>query len=85
MWKCDIVIMCIGWFLIGVWIGKWWRDKAISSGVNDHNLWEQRIKQIRTEIEQLHYHPKLDFIRNDDVVEMALDIIDKYKESEMQK
>ena len=33
---------------------------------------------IRAEIEQLHYHPKLDFIKNDAVVEMALDIIDKY-------
>ena len=30
------------------------------------------------EIERLHYHPKLDFIKNDEVVEMALDIIDKY-------
>lgn len=34
---------------------------------------------IRAEIERLHYHPKLDFIKNDKVVEMALDIIDKYK------
>jgi len=37
------------------------------------------IEQIRAEIERLHYHPKLDFIKNDDVVEMALEIIDKYK------
>lgn len=37
------------------------------------------IEQIRSEIERLHYHPKLDFIKNDEVVEMALDIIDKYK------
>lgn len=36
------------------------------------------IEQIRAEIERLHYHPKLDFIKNDVVVEMALDIIDKY-------
>ena len=36
------------------------------------------IEQIRAEIESLHYHPKLDFIKNDDVVEMALEIIDKY-------
>ena len=36
------------------------------------------LEQIRTEIERLHYHPKLDYIKNDDVVEMALDIIDKY-------
>ena len=37
------------------------------------------IEQIRTEIYQLHCHPKLDFIKTDDVVDMALDIIDKYK------
>ena len=36
------------------------------------------IEQIRDEIERLHYHPKLDFIKNDEVVEMALEIIDKY-------
>ena len=37
------------------------------------------LEQIRNEIDRLHYHPKLDFIKNDEVVEMALDIIDKYK------
>ena len=37
------------------------------------------LEQSRNEIEHLHYHPKLDFIKNDEVVEMALDIIDKYK------
>lgn len=37
------------------------------------------LKQIKVEIEKLHYHPKLDFIKNDEVVDMALDIIDKYK------
>ena len=37
------------------------------------------IDKIRAEIERLHYHPKLDFIKNDKVVEMALEIIDKYK------
>ena len=37
------------------------------------------LEQIRDEIERLHYHPKLDFIKNDEVVEMALDIIDKYR------
>jgi cell division protein FtsB len=37
------------------------------------------IEQIRAEIEQLHHHPKLDFIKNDEVVEMALDIIDHYR------
>ncbi|MBP5565379.1 MAG: hypothetical protein J6X45_06640 [Lachnospiraceae bacterium] len=37
------------------------------------------LEQIRDEIERLHYHPKLDFIKNDEVVDMALDFIDKYK------
>ena len=36
------------------------------------------LDKIRDEIDRLHYHPKLDFIKNDEVVEMALDIIDKY-------
>ena len=42
------------------------------------------LTKIRAEIERLHYHPKLDFIKNDEVVEMALDIIEKYcgKENE---
>lgn len=39
----------------------------------------QVLDKIRAEIERLHYHPKLDFIKNDDVVDMTLDIIDKYK------
>lgn len=34
------------------------------------------LEQIKTEIERLHYHPKLDFIKNDEVVDMAVDIID---------
>ena len=38
------------------------------------------IEQIRAEIERLHYHPKLDFIKNDEVVDMTLEIIDKYRE-----
>lgn len=37
------------------------------------------LDKIRAKIERLHYHPKLDFIKNDEVVGMALDIIDKYK------
>ena len=42
------------------------------------------LDKVRNEIERLHYHPKLDFIKNDEVVEMVLDIIDKYKaESEV--
>lgn len=40
------------------------------------------IDNIRAEIEQLHHHPKLDFIKNDDVVEMALEIVDKYREEQ---
>ena len=38
------------------------------------------LDKIRNDIERLHYHPKLDFIKNDEVVDMALEIIDKYKE-----
>ena len=41
--------------------------------------YEKSFDKIRAEIERLHYHPKLDFIKNDEVVEMALDIIDKYR------
>lgn len=37
------------------------------------------LEKIRTEIYQLHCHPKLDFIKTDEVVDKALDIIDKYK------
>ena len=37
------------------------------------------LDKIRDEIEHLHYHPKLDFIKNDEVVEIALNIIDKYR------
>lgn len=37
------------------------------------------LDKIRAEIYCLHHHPKLDFIKNDDVVDMALDIIDKYR------
>ena len=42
------------------------------------------IEDIKTEIERLHYHPKLDFVKNDEVVEMVLGIIDKHcgKENE---
>lgn len=40
---------------------------------------EPILEKIRTEIYQLHCHPKLDFIKTDEVVDMALDIIDKYK------
>lgn len=44
------------------------------------------LDNLRAEIEQLHYHPKIDFIKNDAVVDIALEIIDKYKaESEDEK
>lgn len=44
------------------------------------------LEKIRAEIEQLHHHPILDFINTDKVVDMALEIIDKYKtESEDKK
>ena len=46
-------------------------EKAIANGTP--------LDDLRAEIERLHYHPKLDFIKNDEVVDMALDIIDKYK------
>lgn len=47
----------------------------------EHYVLEQEpiLDKIRTEIYQLHCHPKLDFIKTDEVVDMALDIIDKYK------
>lgn len=40
------------------------------------------MDKIRDEIYLLHHQPKLDFIKNDDVVEMALEIIDKYREEQ---
>ena len=40
------------------------------------------LEQIRAEIYQLHCHPKLDFIKTDEVVDMALDIIDNYREEQ---
>ena len=40
------------------------------------------LDKIRAEINRLHYHPKLDFIKNDEVVEMVLEVIDKYREEQ---
>lgn len=40
------------------------------------------LEQLRDRIEHLHYHPKLDFIKNDEVVDMALEIIDNYREEQ---
>ena len=37
------------------------------------------LNKIRAEIYLLHHHPKLDFIKNDEVVEMVLEVIDKYR------
>ena len=56
---------------------------GVAAGLNEsRNDVADVLDKIRAEIERLHYHPKLDFIKNDEVVEMALDIIDKYmKES----
>ena len=55
--------------------------KAIKNGtpIPDNVPTVDVLEKIRTEIYQLHCHPKLDFIKTDDVVDMALDIIDKYK------
>lgn len=41
------------------------------------------LDDIKADIERLHYHPKLDFIKNDEVVEMALEIIDKHISGDM--
>lgn len=49
----------------------------------DRDRLQNAIEQIRAEIERLHYHPKLDFIKNDEVVEMALEVIDKYREEQI--
>ena len=44
------------------------------------------LDKIRAEIKHLHNHPKLDFIKNDEIVDMVLEIIDKCKvESEGDK
>ena len=47
--------------------------------IQNSTLLHDKLNKIKAEIERLHYHPKLDFIRNDEVVDMTLDIIDKYK------
>ena len=63
---------------------KWERDTAIAQlkelgyGLGEKPKTEV-LDKIRAEIEQLHHHPKLDFINTDKVVDMALEIIDKYK------
>ena len=48
-------------------------DKHVKNEIN------AVLDKIRAEIERLHYHPKLDFIENDAVVDMAFEIIDKYR------
>ena len=51
------------------------KDKCVYMTTDKNDV----LDKIRSEIERLHHHPKLDFIKNDEVVEMALDIINKYK------
>lgn len=58
--------------------------KQIMIAAQDENEVGDLLDKIKAEIEQLHHHPKLDFINNDEVVEMALDIIDKYREGEQE-
>ena len=52
--------------------------KQIMIAAQDENEVDEVLDEIRAEIEQLH-HPKLDFINTDKVVDMALEIIDKYR------
>lgn len=54
----------------------------LSEDCNNTDCLNCVLDKIRAEIERLHYHPKLDFIKNDEVVEMALDIINKYIKAE---
>ena len=51
----------------------------LSEDCNGKDCLTCMLNKIKNEIEHLHYHPKLDFIKNDKVVEMVLDIIDIYK------
>ena len=51
---------------------------SLADYIKENYVSRSVLEQIRDEIERLHYHPKLDFIKNDEVVEMALDIIDKH-------
>ena len=53
-------------------------DVSLADYIKENYVSRSVLEQIRDEIERLHYHPKLDFIKNDEVVEMALDIIDKH-------
>ena len=47
--------------------------------IQNGTLLSDKLDKIGNEIYRLHYHPKLDFIKNDEVIEMILDIIYKYK------
>ncbi len=57
-------------------------DKVCSyaSAVLDAVSLNEVLDEIKAEIEHLHHHPKLDFIKNDEVVDMVIEIIDKYSE-----
>lgn len=57
---------------------KYYEHNEIVEAVYGYIYSGTPLNKIRDEIERLHYHPKLDYIKNDEVVEMALDIIDKY-------
>lgn len=59
---------------------KEWGLEAIKNGIPVYdNATVCNIEQILAYIERLHYHPKLDFIKNDEVIEMILEFIYRYK------
>lgn len=43
----------------------------------DRDRLADALDKIRDEIYLLHHHPKLDFIKNDEVVDMMLEIINR--------
>ena len=53
-------------------------DRVLPS-VNPQEPKTDVLDNIKYELKRLHYHPKLDFIKNDEVIDIVLDIIDKYK------
>lgn len=84
MFGDDKVSSFMGYVRIMARIGNWFNEgienlSLYAISCLSHAPTVDVLERIRAEIERLHYHPKLDFIKNDEVVEMALDIIDKYK------
>lgn len=73
---CNVPDEVIKSVRMGTWCGSSVAEKMIAKGIP--------LDKIRAEIERLHYHPKLDFIKNDEVVEMALDIIGKHMKGEQE-